>query len=319
MILKVCVKVINVIKKALPLVSIALISSFIYSVFGTLYTQIINGVFFEFSWFLELFPRYFSSVLPYFLLGWVPLSVLIEKVSRINGYFVKIIIYCSVGFISFFIFEALWNLGNINFFPLLTYSLTFGVTTAFVFYNSLLLYKAVYHRELKSNKKRFITLFIFALAVLSINFIITGDHSNQRFEEYHSIEELQKNSPLSFKLPSYLPEGAYFNYAQLYQDRNEVTITIAYSANDSESKLVLWVTDKSTKKELTERHDNLEAISINENKGFIGRSVIVGNYEYTDVTLMWGENEIYYTLLSDVHENSIFNEDELLKVAKSFK
>jgi hypothetical protein len=83
--------------------------------------------------------------------------------------------------------------------------------------------------------------------------------------------------------------------------------------------LVLWVTDKSTNKELTERHDNLEAISINENKGFIGRSVIVGDYQYMDVTLMWGEDEIYYTLLSDVHENSIFNEGELLKVATSFK
>jgi hypothetical protein len=183
----------------------------------------------------------------------------------------------------------------------------------------MILYKATLNKELKPNTKRLITLFVLVLAVFSFNLTITGDHSNQRFEEYHSIEELQKNSPFSFKLPSYLPEGAYFNYAQLYQDRNEVTITIVYSANDSESELVLWVTDKSTKKELTERHDNLEAISINENKGFIGHSVIVGDYEYTDVTLMWGEDEIYYTLLSDVHENSIFNEDELLKVAKSFK
>jgi hypothetical protein len=252
-------------------------------------------------------------------LGWIPLSLLIEKVIRINRYFLKLITYCFVGFISFFIYGVLLNIGNFNFHSVLTYSLIYGGATAFVFFNTMLLYKAVYNKELKSKTKRVITLFIFILAVLSINITITGDYSSQRSEEYHSIEELQKNSPLSFKLPSYLPEGAYFNYAQLYQDRNEVNITIVYSANDSESELVLWVTDKSTKKELTERHDNLDAISINENKGFIGRSVIVDDYEYKDVTLMWGEDEIYYTLLSDVYEKSIFNEDELLKIAKSFK
>lgn len=313
-------------KKILTLISIALISSFIYSIFGVFLTQIINGVSVDIRYTIQIFPHQFASIFPYFF-GWVPLSLLIEKVIRINGYFFKLITYCFVGFISLFIYGVLLNLGNINFLSVLTYSLIFGIAIAFVFFNTMILYKAVFNKEWKLNTKMVITSFIFASAVialgaLSLNVTNTGDYSNERLEEYHSIEELQMHSPLSFKLPSYLPDGVYFTFAQLYQDPNEISITISYSANEKEfdlNTLMITVADYNMKNELLERHDKLDEIFINWKKGFIGRTAIVGDFKYTDVQLMWGEDEIYYSVSSDVHKNSILDEDELFKIAKSFK
>ncbi|WP_332697059.1 DUF4367 domain-containing protein [Halalkalibacter lacteus] len=313
------------IKIILTLISIALISSFFYAIFQVLLTQIINlstDIWFAFY----IFPHLFAGTFPYFILAWVPLSLLIEKLIQyynIHGYLFKLIIYCFVGFISFFIYGIVLNLGNIFFLSILTFSLIFGITTAFVFYNTMILYKATLNKELKPNTKRLITLFVLVLAVFSLNLTITGDYSNHSFEEFYNIEEVLENSPLGLKLPSNLPDGVYFNNAQIYQDRNEIIITISYSGNkkefDWDTPLILTVTDKNMKKELLERHDKLKEISINDNKGYIGRSAIIGDYEYMDVTLMWNENEIYYSLSTNVYENSILDEDDLLKIAKSFK
>lgn len=317
----------NLIKKVLTLVSIALISSVIYSILGTFYTQISNGVIFDLLYFLELFPHYFLGILPYFILGWVPLSWLIEKVIRFNGYFVRLIIYCFGGFIALFIFETLRNVGNVHFLSLLTYSLMFGGATAFIFFHTMLLYKAVFYKDWRPNTKRVLNSFVFILSLFALGVLIlvtnTGEQVNPTLEEYHSIEELQKNSPLSFNLPSYLPDGVNFTNAQLYQDRNEISITISYSAVDEKeydlNTLMIYVTDYNMKKEMSERHDQMDEIVINKNKGFIGRTAIVGDLEYTDVSLMWKQGEIYYAVSSDVHQNSVLDEEKLLKIAESFK
>jgi hypothetical protein len=315
----------NIIKKVWALIFIALVSSCIYSILGTLFTQISNGVM-DLLYFLELFPHYFLGILPYFLLGWVPLSLLIEKVISNRSYFVKLIIYCSGGVISIFIFKALWNLGDSHFLSLLTYSLIYGSATAFVFFHTMLLHKAVFNKEWIPNTKGFLNPFVFVLALFALGILIlmtnTGAHVNETLEEYQSIEELQKNSPLHFKLPSYSPDGVHFEYAQIYQDRNEISITIFYSgAYDKEydlNTLIIYVTDFNMKHEMAERHDVLDEILINKNKGLIGRTAIIGDIQYMDVSLTWKEDEVYYAVSSDIHQNSIIDENELLKIAKSF-
>lgn len=191
----------------------------------------------------------------------------------------------------------------------------------------MLLYKAVFYKEWIPNTKGVLNSFVFVLAFFALGVLIlvtnTGEHVNPTLEEYHSIEELQKNSPLRFKLPSYVPDGVYFEYAQLYQDRNEISITISYSgANEKEydlNTLTIDVTDYNMKNEMSERHDVVDEIFINKNKGLVGRTAIVGDFRYMDISLMWKEDEVYYSVSSDIHQNSILDEDELLKIAKSFK
>lgn len=317
-------------KRTIKLISIALISSFIYAVIGAILTPIINGGNINFDYSILFILPTFSGIFPFFLIGWVPLSLLNKKIIsryKIKGYVPELFLTLIVGIISFFFFGILASIGYFNFYNILEFSVTFGSSTAFIFYNTTILYNCLFNNEFNRRKKLkgLINLFVIALAFLSLNFTLTGGYGGESFEKFNNINEVEENSPIRFKLPSYLPNGLNFSEASIFQDRREVIIQISYSGNhnffiEDSLPMLLTISDKSMKKELFNSHDNIKEISVNKNKANIGYSAQVdfdGN-RYLNISLTWMEDDIYYLLSSDVYKDSIMNEDEILKVAESF-
>ncbi|WP_332699268.1 hypothetical protein [Halalkalibacter lacteus] len=310
------------------LLKIVIAAAFIDTLFSSVFflTNLPKG----FNVFIgSVFVSMFIGSFLLYLLMWIPLALIIEKMIGNHfkaHYSIKsLFIYCLSGSITIVLINSLFYLKNSDFLSLLLDSFITGSLTAIVFYHTMVYFQLTYDKGAKGEfKKVGVSFLLFSLVALAVHTIYSEETDWElhvpTIEYVKSVEEAREMVSFSFKTPSYLPKSTVLKMVTVEEVGNAQTIIGMNYDNEilenEANALYIEVTNNEVIAKLQGDYESKEEISMNDTPAILGRNHVMtenGKLQ-TSLYLTWVDEGIGYYIYSNM-----LDEEELLHLAKSFK